>query len=113
VTIHWRSHALGLPEIYKDIAEKSILIEVDVKGNGKEEYLSVGKTTDDLVAAYRYASDYFRNLCDFSGHPIEEVEEEFKYIETGGKFRTINVPGVVEELHRYEISKFIKKKEHD
>tara|TARA_R110002072_G_scaffold226613_6_gene383567 strand:+ start:641 stop:1573 length:933 start_codon:yes stop_codon:yes gene_type:complete len=113
VTIHWLSRALGLPEIYKDIAEKSILIEVNVKGNGKEEYLSVGKTTDDLVAAYRYANDYFRNLCDFSGHSIEDVEEEFKYIETGGKFRTINVPGVVEELHRNEISKFIKKNEND
>ena len=103
VTIHYLSRCLGLPEIYNELADRSILLEIDVKGKGKEKYLSVGTTTDDLVAAYRYANDYFKNLCDFSGYSKNEVEEEYKYIETGGKFRTMNVPGVIEQLHANEI----------
>lgn len=106
VTIHRLSQALGLPEIYIELADKSILIEVERKGKSKEQYLSVGTTTDDLVAAYRYSSNYFLNLCDFSGRPEQEIEEEYMYIETGGKFRTMNTPSVIEELHKNEISKF-------
>jgi hypothetical protein len=105
VTIHYLSRCLGLPEIYHELADRSVLLEVEVKGKGKEKYLSVGTTTDDLVAAYRYANDYFKNLCDFSGHSKKESKEEYKYIETGGKFRTMNVPGVIEKLHANEIRK--------
>lgn len=110
VTIHHLSRCLGLPEIYKDLADRSVLIEVEVNGQGKEKYLSVGTTTDDFVAAYRYANDYFTNLCDFAGYSKKEAEEEHKYIETGGKFRTINVPGVVEQLHANEIRKLADEK---
>jgi hypothetical protein len=105
LTIHHLSRDLGLPEIYNELADRSILLELEVKGRGKEKYRSVGTTTDDLVAAYRYSNDYFINLCDFSGHPEQEIEEEYKYIETGGKFRTINTPCVIEELHKNEISR--------
>jgi hypothetical protein len=105
LTIHHLSRDLGLPEIYNELADRSILLELEVKGRGKEKYLSVGTTTDDLVAAYRYSNDYFINLCDFSGHPEQEIEEKYKYIETGGKFKTINTPCVIEELHKNEISR--------
>lgn len=105
VTIHHLSECLGLPEIYNELADRSVLLEVEVKGKGNEKYLSVGTTTDDLVAAYRYANDYFRNLCDFAGYSKKEAEEEYKYIETGGKFKTMNVPGVIEQLHANEIRK--------
>lgn len=105
VTMHHLSICLGLPEIYRDLADRSVLLEVEVNGSGKEKFLSVGTTTDDLVAAYRYANDYFTNLCDFAGHSKRKTEEEHKYIDTGGKFRTIKVPGVIEQLHANEIRK--------
>lgn len=105
VTIHYLSHCLGLPEIYTELAGKGILLEIDAQGKGKEKYLSIGTTTDDLVAAYRYSNDYFKNLCDFAGYEKAEAEDEHKYIETGGKFRTMNVPGIIEELHANEINK--------
>jgi hypothetical protein len=107
VTIHYLSRCLGLPEIYNELADRSVLLEVEAKGKGKEKYLTVGTTTDDLVAAYRYANDYFKNLCDFAGHPKKETDDKYKYIETGGKFRTMNVPGIVEQLHANEIRKLV------
>lgn len=108
VTIHYLSQCLGLPEIYRELAGKGILLEMGVQGKGKGKYLSVGTTTDDLVAAYRYSNDYFQNLCDFAGYDKAEVEEEYKYIETGGLFRTINVPGIIEKLHENKINKLAK-----
>lgn len=107
VTIHNLSYTLGLPEIYNELAAKGIYIDIEVEGKGQEKYLSIGTTTDDLVAAYRYSNDYFKNLCDFAGYEKAEVKEEHKYIETGGKFRTINVPGTIEMLHANEISKLV------
>ena len=109
VTIHYLSHCLGLPEIYNDLALKGVSLEIDVKGKGKSEYLTVGTTTDDLVAAYRYAHDYFLNLSDFAGYTPEPTQEEYKYIETGGKFRTITTPKVIEQLHKNEIATLLEK----
>ncbi len=107
VTIHNLSYTLGLPEIYNELAGKGIYLDIEVEGKGQEKYLSIGTTTDDLVAAYRYSNDYFKNLCDFAGYEKADVKEEHKYIETGGKFRTINVPGTIEMLHANEISKLV------
>ena len=107
VTIHNLSYTLGLPEIYNELAAKGIYLDIEVEGKGQEKYLSIGTTTDDLVAAYRYSNDYFKNLCDFAGYEKAEVKEEHQYIETGGKFRTINVPGTIEMLHANEISKLV------
>ncbi|MBN3495864.1 hypothetical protein [Vibrio neptunius] len=109
VTIHYLSHTLGLKEIYGDLASRGVLLELDVKGKGKHEFLSVGTTTDDLVAAYRYAHDYYLNLCDFAGYVPEPIEEKYKYITTGGKFSTISTPKVIEQLHKNEIANLLKK----
>lgn len=109
VTIHYLSRCLGLREIYNGVALKGVSLEMDVQGKGKGEYLTVGKTTDDLVASYRYAHDYFMNLCDFAGYEPEPTQEEYKYIETGGKFRTISSPGIIEQLHENEISRLLEK----
>lgn len=109
VSIHYLSHCLGLREIYNDLALRGVSLELDVQGKGKGEYLSVGTTTDELVAAYRYAHDYFLNLCDFAGYTPEPIEAEYKYITTGGKFRTTSTPKVVEELHKNEIARLSEK----
>jgi hypothetical protein len=108
VTIHYLSRCLGLREIYNELALKGVSLELVVQGKGKAEYLTVGTTTDDLVAAYRYAHDYFLNLSDFAGYTSEPTQEKYKYIETGGKFRTITTPKVIEQLHKNEIAKLLK-----
>jgi hypothetical protein len=108
VTIHYLSNCLGLREIYNELALKGVSLEIDVQGKGRHEYLTVGTTTDDLVAAYRYAHDYFLNLSDFAGYTSEPTQEEYKYIETGGKFRTITTPKVIEQLHKNEIARLLE-----
>lgn len=108
VSIHYLSHCLGLPEIYNDLALKSITLEVDVKGEGKNKYQTIGTTTDEFVAAYRYANDYFKNLCDFSGYTITPTDKQYVYIDTGGKFRSMTTPNVIEQLHENEIADLLR-----
>jgi len=99
--IYRLSYKLGLPEIYVELAENSTLVRVE-----GGELLTVGRTTDEAVAAYRYAKNYFQNLCDFAGRELSHVDDEnLKYIETGGKYKTVNESNVIEGLHENEIKK--------
>ena len=108
-TIYRLSEKLGLPEIYVDLAERSILVPTKFEDKEEIELLTVGTTTDDAVAAYRYAKGYYHNLCDFAGiKPVHAKEENLKYIETGGKFRKIKEDKVIERLHRNEIQQAIQ-----
>ncbi|WP_024851578.1 hypothetical protein [Hydrogenovibrio kuenenii] len=104
-TIYRLGSKLGLPEINVELAQKSTLVPVMLDGETEEmELLTVGKTTDEAVAAYRYAKGFFQNLCDFAGRELQlEESEELKYIDVGGKFRTIRKEKVIERLHQNEI----------
>ena len=107
-TIYRISHKLGLKELFITLAEKSVLVPVEIKGEGSKTLLTVGTTTDELVAAYRYANNYFTNLCDFSGYELKvEDDYQYQYLDTGGKHKTINTPLVVEKLHETKIKKLI------
>lgn len=110
-TIYRLSEKLGLPEIYRELAEKSLLVPVVLDGKEEMKLLTVGKTTAEAVAAYRYAKDYFHNLCDFAGRGQEAIEfigdDDLKYIDIGGKFLTINSEKVIERLHENEIKEAI------
>lgn len=110
-TIYRLSQKLGLPEIYEELSEKSTLVPTKLEDK-EVELLTVGKTTDEAVAAYRYIKGYFQNLCDFAGwEPDHKEHEEFKYLETGGKFRTVKEQKVIEKLHDNEIKQAIETKE--
>ncbi len=110
-TIYRLSQKLGLPEIYVELSEKSILVPAKLDGKEGVKLLTVGKTTDEAVAAYRYAKSYFHNLCDFAGRePDNEDNEEFKYLEMGGKFRAVKEPKVIERLHGDEIKEAVETK---
>ena len=106
-TIYRLSYKLGLPEVYETLAEKSVLVPVELNGK-KNELLTVGTTTDEVVAAYRYAKGYYENLCDFARRSSGHVEEEeTKYIDNGVKFRKINNIQVIEKLHETEIKPLV------
>ena len=102
-TIYRLSEKLGLPEIYVELAERSILVPTRLNGKEEMELLTVGKTTDEAVAAYRYAKSYYHNLCDFAGkEPVHAEDDNLKYIEMGGRFRKIKEEKVIERLHKNE-----------
>lgn len=112
-TIYRLSQKLGLPEIYIDLAQNSVLVPTKLKGKEKMELLTVGKTTNEAVAAYRYAKGYFANLCDFAGREPEALEDdELTYVDSGGKFRTIKTEKVIERLHQNEIQQAIQQGNH-
>ena len=109
-TIYRLSIKLGLPELYLTLAEKSLLVPVNVTGEGIQNVLTVGTTTDELVAAYRYARDFFQNLCDFSGYkPKNLTDDQYQNIlQSGGQYKTLRTPLFVERIHGTKIKELIE-----
>lgn len=94
---------LGLTEIYIELADKSVLVPVALD-DGPRELLTVGTSTADLIAAYRYAHSFFDNLCDFAGYkPSEIMNQHYNYLLEGGAYKTIKTPLVIERLHSEDI----------
>jgi hypothetical protein len=102
---------LGLPEIHITLAEKSILVPVKIKGN-QLNLLTVGKTTNEAIAAYRYAKNYYDNLCDFAGRQnMAPDDNELKYIDSGGSFVNIHSHLVIEKIHETNIKDLLHSKQ--
>ncbi|QEQ86076.1 hypothetical protein F1602_01565 [Pseudomonas putida] len=92
VSIHAISHLLGLPEIYRELAGESLLVEPPPQ-QGQEviKYLTVGTKSAHIVAAFRYAWDFYANLAAFYGYKVPELPQHLQYISTGGK--VFSLPG--------------------
>ncbi|WP_146051571.1 hypothetical protein [Pseudomonas hunanensis] len=92
VSMHAVSNLLGLPEIYRDMAANSLLVEPPTQpGKEVEKYLTVGVKASDIVAAFRYARDFYVNLAAFYGYEHPDLPEDVKYLGTGGK--VFSLPG--------------------
>lgn len=107
------SMSLGLTEIYIELAGKSVLVPITLEKQGFKELITVGTTTTELIAAYRYAQSFFNNLCDFAG--VEAVnphnDNNYRYMFEGKSYSTIVSPPVIERLHANEIQQARKNHE--
>jgi len=106
-TIFRLSEKLGIPEIYIGLAEKGVLVPVKIESQPNlESVLTVGTTTDELIAAFRIAKSFYLNLCDFACVAENlEPDEGTKYIDTGGRYSKVNEYLSIERLHETEIKK--------
>lgn len=105
------SEKLGIPEIYIELAEKGVLVPAKIdKQPDLESILTVGTTTDELVAAYRIAKSFYLNLCDFACiTPNIDAPEERKYIDSGSRYSKVNDYLSVERLHETVIKSALEK----
>ncbi|VEA72821.1 Uncharacterised protein [Serratia rubidaea] len=98
------SAKLGLPEIYEEMAGKSVLVPVKKIGDGPSSLITVGTTTNDAIASFRYAYNFFKNLSDFAGYvESKSVDPETRYIDEGDKYLDKNEFLVIEKIHKYDI----------
>lgn len=99
---------LGLTEIYVELAEKSILVPVTLE-EGPKMLMTVGTTSDELIAAFRYIHSFFNNLCDFAGfQPVDlHKNASYRYIFEGGAYKTAKTPPVIERLHAENIQNIL------
>ncbi|MGN2381265.1 hypothetical protein [Pseudomonas juntendi] len=92
VSIHAIARLLGLPEIYRDMAGDSLLVELPPKsGKDAEQYLTVGVRAADILAAFRYSRDFYVNLAAFYGYEYPALPDHLKYLDSGGK--VFKLPG--------------------
>lgn len=102
--IYRLSLKLGIPEIYIDLADKSVSVPFDIKGGGRDKFLTAGRTTDEAIAAFRYIRNFFSNLCDFAGYEEKyTTSESIKYIDEGLSYRVKIEPPIIENIHLINI----------
>lgn len=99
-TIYRLSLTLGIPEISTDLKEKSPIVTHILDGKATK-ISTVGTTTKELIAAYRYIKNFYGNLCDFSGRsPYADDDPRFYYITHGNIYDSIGTELVIEEIHK-------------
>ncbi|WP_421557895.1 hypothetical protein [Pseudomonas canadensis] len=95
---------LGLTEIHITLAENSTLVPATINGEPKM-LRTVGTTSTELVASFRYIFSFFHNLCDFAGvDPMDfRKDPNYRYIFEGNSYKTTTIPPVIERLHAEDI----------
>ncbi|MCD5970441.1 hypothetical protein [Pseudomonas quasicaspiana] len=95
---------LGLTEIYVELAEKSVLVPFPLE-TGTKPLMTVGTTSTELIAAFRYIYSFYSNLCDFAGLQAldRRNDDNHKYIFEGEAYKNIKKPPVIERLHAEDI----------
>ncbi|QFG28474.1 hypothetical protein F6476_04335 [Pseudomonas umsongensis] len=89
---------LNLRTDLQPILARSEFIPILINGR-LEKIQTIGRTATDIVAAYRYARAYYRNLCDFAGRDTNEGSlEHYYYFEIYGKYKTIKSPENIEVI---------------
>lgn len=98
------SAKLGLPEIYEEVAGRSVLVPVKKVDDGPSSLITLGTTTKDAIASFRYAYNFFKNLSDFAGYvESKSVDPELRYIDEGDKYLEKSDFLVIEKIHEYNI----------
>lgn len=107
--IYNAAQLLGLPEVIL-LMENSPKVPGKIKD--KDVKLdTVGVTTDEAISAFKYAENFFHNLCDFANYE----STYFKRVDTADEFNEVlravqkspNESKVIEKLHANEIKNAI------
>lgn len=80
------SIALGLYEIYETLADKNPLIPIHLESYPPNEarlHGTLGTTTKQAVAAYRYVCDYYEILCKYAGRETHNHSDKYNYLAWG------------------------------
>jgi hypothetical protein len=96
--IYQLSHRLGLPEIM-DYTDRSVIIEEEINGDS-QRFITVGTTTEDVLAACRYAHGFFMNLCDFASYEFPGINDHCNYLLAGDSYKQYQSESLIEILHR-------------
>lgn len=87
---------LTLPNIYETLKENSQDEQICLNSNDPKEqdliFSTVGKTTSELVGAYRYIRSFLRTLCEFAGHDVSFFDKKtHPAIDKGNQFRDFSI----------------------
>ncbi|MDP9525370.1 hypothetical protein [Pseudomonas protegens] len=107
VDIHYVAAQLGLPEIYLDLASHSYQITLPPGKPYKSgaQFISLGTTDAEALAAFRYAWDFYISLCMYMGVYPTILPKDIDHVTNGG--RTFVKPGYgnIKRIFREEVEK--------
>lgn len=99
---------LGLREIYLELSADSyqITFPPSSKQPNGMQLVTLGTTSNEAIAALRYARDFYISLCGFSGVKYREIWKAFQYLTEGGQVFTKPGYGNVEKIFAHEIEQY-------
>lgn len=107
-SIHQIADKLGLREIYLELAADSYQITIPPSSTHSKatQLVTLGTTSKEAIAAFRYARDFYISLCGFSGVKYGEIWQPFQYLTEGGQVFTKPGYGNVEKIFLNEIEQY-------
>lgn len=98
------SEALAIPEISNDL----FLEGVQIKGEpGDYNYITMGTTTLQALAAIRYLKGYYDNLCDFAGVERMSIPDGYEVVFHGGQ-KLLEGTLYIEGLHESDVKQLVE-----
>lgn len=103
----WIAERLGVREVSVKMVEVGVTFSVKFDGDEESVVATVGVTTADILASFRYLSNYFNNICSFAVVGTYKVEERHLYLVQGGRKLFESPDLVIERLHRTIIKEYL------
>ncbi|WP_374981293.1 hypothetical protein PSGK_09580 [Pseudomonas solani] len=95
---------LVLPEIYKDLKEPGLKIEIILE-NKVIQLHALGNSLSHAIGSYRYCRSFMRVLCEFSGYPVDFFAHGRTIVDKGDNYKGKNRDPVESLLSTLEIHK--------
>ncbi len=97
--IYWIAKTLGLREIKYELGQRSIWLQ-PINPEDTNQYMSLGQSTSEAIAAFRYAKSYLLVILHFIGdtESIDRLyEREIHHIDVDTSYKNINKEGLTIE----------------
>lgn len=105
--VHNVAAQLGLPEIYLDLARDSYQITLPPGKPYRSgvQFISLGTTDAEALAAFRYAWDFYISLCGYMGVYPRVLPKDIEYISSGGRVFVKPGYGNIKTIFREEVER--------
>ena len=108
--ILWIAGMLGVREVSEKMVESGATFSVNLT-SGQMMVATVGTSTVEILASYRYLRNYYNNICSFASIGKHKLDDAFHYLIRGGNSLLRGPDLVIERLHRTVIKDYMRKED--
>lgn len=105
-SIYLAAEALHIREVTNVLVSKGVMARSISCGSDSYDFVTIGTTTLEILAAIRFVKGFYDNLCDFSGVSRLRVAKGHEMVFRGGQ-RILDKELVIERLHVEELAEMV------
>ncbi|MBK3440643.1 hypothetical protein [Pseudomonas lactis] len=101
------ANSLHITQVTRGIVSRGVLVRSEGCAPPQYDFITLGTSTLDVLAAIRFTKDFYDNLCDFAGYPRSVIPENLEIVFQGGQ-SILDGDLEIERLHESEIAHLIE-----